>query len=484
MRYDRKGGSQRGWTRTLAVVALLTCVSLPAAAITPARSAGTGSHGLLNRASELGPGLMADRVVAPASLYAAIANLHNMVPSFSRQTGLACSACHYQFPELTPFGRRFKLNGYTLSGLKPIGQPGDSAGKQSLELSPIPQFSAMLLTSLTRTRTSLPGTQNSSLAFPDQFSVFVAGEVTPRIGVFSQFTYAGTEGSFGIDNIDLRYADRGTVAGRDVVYGLTLHNNPTVQDVWNTVPAWGFPSVSSATAPSAIASTLIDGNLGQQVVGLGAYSLYDNLLYTEFTAYRSSPQGFATPLDSSAQNVTAGVVPYWRVALQHETPSTSLMLGTFGFDAHIYPVGISGATDHFSDVAIDAQVERRHGPTTWIARGSVIHERQHLLATQAAGGSANVAQVVSTARASLAYLPTMKYGFTLGYFQTTGTADSTLYASQPIVGSRTGRPNTSGVTGEATYDAWQNTRLGLQYTAYNTFNGAANAYDVTAGRNA
>ena len=37
------------------------------------------------------------------------------VPSFARQTGQPCATCHTAFPELTPFGRRFKLNGYTLS---------------------------------------------------------------------------------------------------------------------------------------------------------------------------------------------------------------------------------------------------------------------------------------------------------------------------------------------------------------------------------
>ena len=36
------------------------------------------------------------------------------VPSFARQTGMNCVACHTSFPELTPFGREFKLNGYTL----------------------------------------------------------------------------------------------------------------------------------------------------------------------------------------------------------------------------------------------------------------------------------------------------------------------------------------------------------------------------------
>jgi len=42
------------------------------------------------------------------------------VPAFARQTGLACVACHVSFPELTPFGRFFKLTGYTLTNNKTI----------------------------------------------------------------------------------------------------------------------------------------------------------------------------------------------------------------------------------------------------------------------------------------------------------------------------------------------------------------------------
>src|ERR1700690_1319859 len=38
------------------------------------------------------------------------------VPSYARQTGLACRGCHYPPPELNPAGRRFKLLGYTDRG--------------------------------------------------------------------------------------------------------------------------------------------------------------------------------------------------------------------------------------------------------------------------------------------------------------------------------------------------------------------------------
>jgi hypothetical protein len=429
-------------------------------------------------------GIPVTRAVAPASLVSALAAVHKNVPAFSRQTGLACSSCHYHFPQLTPFGRLFKLNGYTLTGLTTVGQPGDSAGKESLKLAPIPGIAAMLVSSVTATSKAVPGTQNATAVFPDQFSIFAAGAISPNLGAFTQFTYSAVDGSFGVDNFDVRYANHTTVSDRELIYGLTLHNNPTVQDVWNTVPAWVYPFMSSSTAPSSIASTLIDGALGQQVLGLGAYSLYNGTLYTEFTAYRSAPQGGAMPLDSSATNVTAGVIPYWRVTLQHETPTRSLMIGTFGFDAHLYPTGISGLKNHFTDAAIDAQVEQRQGAAAWIARASFIHEKQELLATQADGGADNVQQTLSTARASLAYLPNLRYGLTLGYFQTTGSTDATLYPEGDVFGSRTGSPNTSGLIGEVNYNAWQNARLGLQYIAYNKFNGASTAYDVAGGRNA
>lgn len=432
-------------------------------------------------------GAGADRSVMPASLSLALERLRRpTIPSFSRQTGLPCSACHYQFPQLTAFGRLFKLNGYTMTGLETIGQPGDSAGHETLKLSPIPGISAMAVASISHTARTPAGTQNSTTQFPQQFSLFAAGEITPNAGIFTQFTYEAQEGSFGIDNIDLRYAAHHTVGARDLLFGLTLHNNPTVQDVWNTVPAWSFPFMGSGVAPSPIASTLIDGALGQQVLGLGAYSLIGNTVYGELTAYRSAPQGGTQPLDSTVTNAVKGVIPYWRFALQRASQTSSMMIGTYGFDAHLYPVGVTGPTDQYIDAALDAQVEQKVGTATWIGRAAYIHETQHLDAS--AGGSAPTAERVNenlaTLRASVAFQPSVRYGLTAGYFQTTGTTDATRFAEGDLTGSRTGSPNTSGLIGEFDYNAWQNLRLGLQWVGYNRFNGAGTAYDVPGGRSA
>ncbi len=63
------------------------------------------------------------------------------VPLFARQTGQQCAACHNGFPELTPYGRLFKLNGYTFGG----GQ------------SSIPPISAMVVASFTNTQAGQQG---------------------------------------------------------------------------------------------------------------------------------------------------------------------------------------------------------------------------------------------------------------------------------------------------------------------------------------
>src|SRR6185503_21197956 len=79
------------------------------------------------------------------------------VPSFARQTGMPCNVCHSTPPELTSFGRLFKLNGYTLTGIKQI-QGGDEG--KGLSINELPPLSAMLQVGDTLTSKSQPGTQN------------------------------------------------------------------------------------------------------------------------------------------------------------------------------------------------------------------------------------------------------------------------------------------------------------------------------------
>src|SRR5689334_8863038 len=77
----------------------------------------------------------------------------NAVPSFARQTGMACQSCHTVFPELTPFGRSFKLNAYTIDNLPQV--QGINASKDmELVLNQIPPLSFMFQTSYTSTKSA------------------------------------------------------------------------------------------------------------------------------------------------------------------------------------------------------------------------------------------------------------------------------------------------------------------------------------------
>ncbi|HEY2036182.1 MAG TPA: hypothetical protein VGG96_04155, partial [Steroidobacteraceae bacterium] len=107
------------------------------------------------------------------------------VPSFARQTGMACAACHTVFPELTHFGRVFKANGYVLDNLQQV-QAVSSTRQELLELAKTPALSIMAQVSYTELKTRLPDvsnpaapglTQNGTAGFPQQLSLFYAGKI-------------------------------------------------------------------------------------------------------------------------------------------------------------------------------------------------------------------------------------------------------------------------------------------------------------------
>jgi hypothetical protein len=397
-----------------------------------------------------------------------------VIPSFSRQTGLACNQCHTTFPQLTAFGRRFKLNGYTLTRLQMV-EAGDTANR-SLKINLIPPVSAMVQASISQTSKAQPGAQNGNVSLPQQMSVFLGEEITPRVGTFLQFTYAAVDGSFGIDNADIRYANQGKLGSKEIIYGFSLNNNPTVQDLWNTTPAWGFPWAGSDMAPTPAAATLIDGALGQQVAGLGAYAMWDNHVYGEFSVYRSAQQGGLHPPGVSgtdtSHNVLKGVAPYWRGALQHTWGSQYLEVGTYGMSTRLYPTGVTGAADRYTDVALDAQYERKVGKGSITAHTTWIHEAEKLPASVTAGLATNASNTLKTFKIDGSYYTAGRVGLTVSYFSTSGDADALRYS-----GSAIGSPNSNGVVGELDFLPWLNTRFTLQYVAYSKFDGASKAYD-------
>lgn len=414
--------------------------------------------------------------------YAAASTAHAAIPSFSRQTGLPCSTCHTTFPQLTAFGRAFKLNGYTLADSQVVSD-GALGKRQTLRLDLIPQLSAMIQSSLTWTRKAQPGAQNGSVDFPQQLSLFLGGAITPRLGTFVQVTYDPRAGGIGMDNAELRYANHTALGAKTLVYGFSLNNNPTVQDVWNSVPAWGFPFASSGVAPTPAAAPLLDGAFAQQVAGLGTYALLDNHLYGEFSVYRTVLQGGPAPPDSSTTNTIGGVAPYWRAFYKQLVGQQTFMVGTLGMSASLYPQGVAGLQNRFTDIAFDAQYERPLGAGAITAHAIWIHERQQLDADFAASASTNAVNSLQTFRVDASAYTSAMLGLTVGMFSTTGTSDAIRYPAATLTGNAAGSPNSQGFIVELSALPWQNTRFEIQYVGYSKFNGASVNYDGD-GRNA
>jgi len=164
------------------------------------------------------------------------------VPSYARQTGLACSGCHYAPPELNPAGRRFKLLGYVdkADETKVIKSEG-SKKNAALELLGSLPLSVMLDASFTSTKSPIPNSQNGNVEFPQDISLFLSGAWTSHVGSFLQVTYDTQDDHFSMDNTDVRYANTTKLGGKELIWGLDFNNNPTVEDLWNSTPAWGYP---------------------------------------------------------------------------------------------------------------------------------------------------------------------------------------------------------------------------------------------------
>jgi hypothetical protein len=79
------------------------------------------------------------------------------LPSFARQTGQPCGACHTDFAGLTPFGRLFKIGGYTMGGghYRTTLFPSDDPGKNG-EKTWVPPISMMSIIGFTHTQAAQP----------------------------------------------------------------------------------------------------------------------------------------------------------------------------------------------------------------------------------------------------------------------------------------------------------------------------------------
>ncbi len=423
------------------------------------------------------------------------------LPTFNRQTGQNCQACHAggQFPELTPYGRLFKLTGYTL-------------GARTLPFSGMAVVSDSSVANTSKSDDPKADFQkNNSLIFATG-SVFAAGKITDNLGAFLQLTYdnyakQSDDGAFhghtNVDNVDVRYADRIVDSTRDWIWGVSANNNPSVSDPWNTAAAW----MQYVPVPSPTSSRFIDGTApypgfaaGGNISGITAYAFWNQTVYLDVGGYRSA-NGIASFMSAGVpdgdKTKLQGTNPYWRLALSHEWGPHNIMVGTSGMTANVYddPLDTSDPTSvhHFRDIGVDAQYQYLLDPHTVTVQAAFTHDRHRLPAflanqpVQDVNGNTlpntNSVDNTNVFRLKGSYIYEAKYGASLSFFNQTGTTDSGLYDPTRVGGNISGNPAVRGITPEIFYTPVQYIRIGLQLTMYDKYNGASHNYDGF-GRNA
>jgi hypothetical protein len=407
------------------------------------------------------------------------------LPSYARQTGLPCSGCHTTPPELNPAGRTFKLLAY-IQKTKNSDIPAPPADKRrsGLEMLQSLPLSAWFETSFTNTNAAQPGTQNGNFEFPQDISIFLAGAWTNHVGSFLQVTYNAQKDHFGIDNTDIRYARQIERNGKDWVYGLTLNNNPTLEDLWHSTPAWGYPFIASDSAPTPSASAIIQGRLAQDVAGLGGYTMWNQHLYFVGTIYRSHHIGSSQPTTGQGASYNIrGVAPYWRVAWQENGRKNMFAIGAYGIHMNSTPGAVTGLEDSYTDFGPDVQYDRTIGRDVLSFRGTYVRENSSLKASFAAIGADQVDHHLDTGNANVEYHFGNRLSGTFGWFMTSGTADALLYPQAALTGSANGSPRSAGYIANLSWWPLQNIDLAVQYTGYTRFNGGSTNYDGS-GRNA
>jgi hypothetical protein len=417
------------------------------------------------------------------------------VPSFARQTGQPCATCHTAFLELTPFGRQFKLMGYSAGGNRcNDGSAKSDETQVPLALMAIPATYTHVKSTAGKEGWEAPNINNDAWV-PAQYSLFVAGQLYCDAGAFVQVTHDPIGNVFTWDNVDVRYAKTTSIAGTSVVLGVTGNNNPTVQDPWNTTAAWRFPYVDSSVAPAPAHGTMLGaGSYGMQVGGVGAYAWINSSIYAELTFYNSlSPRMLANwngGYDPTAARLD-GSAPYWRLAYEKNWDKNSLMVGTFGMYANQRIAGEvtpAGRTDATLDLGVDTQYQwigERHAVTV---RAAYIWEKKKNDVEIALADPAflpNASDTLNDFNISASYIYNRKYSFTASRFNTWGTADANLY------GTASGLPDSSYWKFDLAYlpfmdggpDLWPwfNARIGIMYTHYDKFNGMTKDVDGFAG---
>jgi hypothetical protein len=428
------------------------------------------------------------------------------VPAFAGQTGYPCQQCHIGAlgPQLTPFGRNFKIHGYTIRG-----------GDGFLSHFPFALWTQWGLehynkaqppSALASNGGGLPHEYNTNdNAGLDAVSMFLAGGLNEHVGAFIQVTWDNTAKQLFNDNTDIRVIDDVNYFGKDAVIGVSFNNAPGLSDPYNSNYIWGYPFIGTFLAIGPNASPILGGGITQgNNYGAVAYTWWDDRVYVDLGLYETQAPGMLKLLgEGYGPGSATSPEPYASATYQWTWGKNNIHLGGGVFHARYNPVspassnGSDGSFGHdkYTDLFTDNgyQWMGDDDVNIFTVDGYYVNESSDLK------GSSNVlSPYLSSSQPhnglnefheTATYYYKQTYGATLSFDTIWGKKNQLLYntGASDGTGSIKGSPDSTYFTVEGDWvpfgkeeSLWRpllNMKLGLAYYIYTKFNGASTNYD-------
>jgi hypothetical protein len=431
------------------------------------------------------------------------------LPVFGEQTNEKCGACHINVGELTPRGRKFKLLAY-------------AEGKATTP------FAAIATGSVTKIKdtsssidpeVSMPKNgklipEGASVLMTGRFADGVGGKVKWTADVANTSPIYGTQGvqtgskvgkDFFLDASEVRVAKQSSVWGKSLVYGASLNNAPGQEDLWVTTPVNSFPYKSSQLINAwgmgqFGPTTLIDGGLTSQTIGLNLFGLIDDHWYFSLGNYwKLSTDQSSISVAGPSNRINASKNPYFRIAYSVADERRSWMTGLFGMQTTLArdPLVVGSASGVYNDIGVDVEYQHITDTHTWSAQAVLIHEAtdwgSHSIGRSHDGPIAHL----TTVKTKASYNYARKYTGSLFGFKSKGDQDNLYWAynsdptvvtgacnqsqSQLAFCSQNGKPDTSGFGYELMYNPIPPLTVALQKTYYTKFLGGSSFIDNSSG---
>jgi hypothetical protein len=341
-----------------------------------------------------------------------VSHAAHAVPAYARQTGSACADCHAGAygPALTPYGMRFKLNGYT-----------DTDGQGTK----IP-----VAAQITGTRTVPERGENTTQL--TEADVYLAGRISDHLGGFVKVetdNNGNDHFSTKLSNLDLRFVAKDLkIAGKDTVIGVSVNNSPGFDD-----PIGALPNASSL-GPPAISGTLLNlssaNTLYNRVIGGGVYALYNNDWYGEIGTYNTMPTSVQDHLGYNRANDPGHLsdTGYFRFAYMKDMKKQFFSAGVVALTTK-RQLPRTGPTDDITDLGYDLtyQFLGNRQNIVQVSYVNILEQRDYGSTPTAGGLVAKSKGDAHDQTLSVTYTFKQSYALQVAHLVSTGTQDPVRY---------------------------------------------------------